>query len=466
MFTASRQIVYSAKKKGMFMEKPIMSVSGIRGRIGEGLSLELLRAVAYIQTKLAGGGKIIIGRDTRPSGEDVEKAVCQGIRAAGGTPVSIGIATTPTTSFATKYFGANAGIIITASHNPHPYNGYKPVHASGRLLNDSESSAIYKEYNAGSYLSDEEFAKFENTPAKIETTAISAHCDAILKSVNVDLIKNAKIKVAVDAINGAASPAFPVLLEKLGVKWVGVNVKSDGDFVHNPEPRPQHLTELHDLLKSEKGFWAGFAFDPDGDRLVCMGERGEPICEEMTLALSMMSVLASKKTAVATNLSTSMVIDDVAKNFGVEVIRTKIGEANVVDAIRENNLVLGGEGNGGVIFPEVSMVRDGLVGLALIIECMAKNAKKITQLTQAYKEYPIVKEKISINGLNPAEVLAKLTKIFAHEKIDTQDGLKVIYRDGWVHIRPSNTEPIMRVYAEAITQEKAEELAKMIMSKV
>jgi len=448
------------------MEKPIMSVSGIRGKIGDGLTFELLRAVAYIQTKLSGGGKVIIGRDTRPSGEEIEKWLSQGIRAAGGTPISIGIATTPTTCFATKHFGANSGIIITASHNPHPYNGYKPVHGSGRLLNDSESSAIYKEYNSGNYLSDKEFAKFENTPAKIETTAVSAHINAILKSVDVDLIKKAKIKVAVDAINGAASGAFPELLEKLGVEFKGVNVKSDGDFVHNPEPRPAHLTDLHNLLKSKDDFWAGFAFDPDGDRLVTMGEKGEPICEEMTLALSMMSVLASKKSAVATNLSTSMVIDDVAKNFGVKVIRTKIGEANVVDAIRANNLLLGGEGNGGVIYPAVSMVRDGLVGLALIIECMAKNNKKLTQLTSQYIEYPIVKEKISIVGLNPAEVLAKLTKVFAHEKIDTQDGLKIVYNDGWVHIRSSNTEPIMRVYAEAITQEKAEELAKMVMSKV
>jgi phosphomannomutase len=448
------------------MEKPIMSVSGLRGKIGGGLSFELLRAVAYIQTKLSDGGKVIIGRDTRPSGKEIEKWLCQGIRAAGGIPISIGIATTPTTCFAAKHFGANSGIIITASHNPHPYNGYKPVHSSGRLLNDAESSAIYKEYNAGNYLSDEEFAKFANTPEKIETTAVSAHCNAILKSVDVNLIKSAKIKIAIDSINGAASGAFPELLEKLGVKWEGVNVKLDGDFVHNPEPRPAHLTDLHNLLKSKNNFWAGFAFDPDGDRLVTMGEQGEPICEEMTLALSMMSVLASKKSDVATNLSTSMVIDDVAKNFGVKVIRTKIGEANVVDAIRANNLLLGGEGNGGVIYPAVSMVRDGLVGLALIIECMAKNGKKLTQLTSLYKEYPIVKEKISIDGLNPAEILAKLTKVFANEKIDTQDGLKIIYNDGWVHIRSSNTEPIMRVYAEAITQEKANELAKMVMEKV
>lgn len=448
------------------MEKPIMSVSGIRGKIGDGLSFELLRAIAYIQTKLSGGGKVIIGRDTRPSGTEIEKWLCQGIRAAGATPISIGIATTPTTCFATKYFGANAGIIITASHNPHPYNGYKPVHSSGRLLNNDESSAIYKEYENGNYLSDEEFAKFQNSPEKVETTAVSAHINAILKSVDADLIKKAKIKVAVDSINGAASSAFPELLEKLGVEWLGVNVKSDGDFVHNPEPRPAHLTDLHDLLKSKNDFWAGFAFDPDGDRLVTMGERGEPICEEMTLALSMMSVLSSKKSAVATNLSTSMVIDDVAKNFGVKVIRTKIGEANVVDAIRANNLLLGGEGNGGVIFPEVSMVRDGLVGLALIIECMAKNDKKIMKLVSLYKEYPIVKEKISIAGLNPTEILAKLTKVFADEKIDTQDGLKIIYNDGWVHIRSSNTEPIMRVYAEGVTQEKANELAKMVMEKI
>jgi phosphomannomutase len=443
-----------------------MSVSGIRGKVNDDLSFELLRTIAYIQTKLSSSKKIIIGRDTRPSGKDIEKALCQGILAAGGDPISIGIASTPTTCFATKYFGADGGIIITASHNPHPYNGYKPVHSSGRLFNAIESQKLYDEYEKGNFLSNFEFEKYPNEPKSFETTAINAHINAILKNVDVDLIRNAKIKIAVDAINGAASDAFPKLLSALEVKYEGINCKSDGDFTHNPEPRPTHLLELQNLLKSKSGFWAGFAFDPDGDRLVTMGENGEPICEEMTLALSMMSVLADKKSNVATNLSTSVIIDDVAKNFGVEVIRTKIGEANVVDAIRENGLILGGEGNGGVIYPVVSMVRDGLVGLALIIECMAKNNKKITQLTSLYKEYPIVKEKISIEGLNPKAILAKLTKIFADEKTDTQDGLKIIYPDGWVHIRSSNTEPIMRIYAEAKTEDRAKELADMVMKEV
>jgi phosphomannomutase len=443
-----------------------MSVSGIRGKVGDDLSLELLRAVAYIQAKSSIGKKVIIGRDTRPSGEDIEKAICQGIFAANKEPVSIGIATTPTTCFATKYFEAATGIIITASHNPHPYNGYKPVHFSGRLFNAVESRDLYYEYEKGNFLSDAEFEKFPTSPKKVEKTAVSAHIDAILKNVDVDLIKKSKIKIAVDAINGAASASFAQLLSALGVEYEGINCKLDGDFVHNPEPRPAHLLELQNLLKSKKNFWGGFAFDPDGDRLVTMGENGEPICEEMTLALSMMDVLPEKKTDVATNLSTSMAIDDVAKSFGVNVIRTKIGEANVVDAIRENNLALGGEGNGGVIYPAVSMVRDGLVGLALIIECMAKNKKKLTQLTSLYKEYPIVKEKISTTGLNPDEILNKLTKIFATEKIDARDGLKIIYNDGWVHIRSSNTEPIMRIYAEANTEAKAKELAEMVMKEV
>jgi len=448
------------------MEKPIMSVSGIRGKIGEGLSFEMLRAIAYIQTKLSRGGKIIIGRDTRPSGEEIEKWLCQGIRAAGGEPISIGIATTPTTCFATTYYKADGGIIITASHNPHPYNGYKPVFGSGRLMNEAESSAIYNEYHKGNYPSNEEFEKFENTPARVEYRAVSAHVDAICNEVNVSLIQMYNIKIAVDAINGAASGIFPMLLERLGVDWKGVNVKMDGDFTHNPEPRPQHLTELRDLLKSGRGYWGGFAFDPDGDRLATMGEHGEPISEEMTLAMSMMNVLKDIKTDVATNLSTSMVIDDVAKNFGVKVIRTKIGEANVVDAIRKNKLVIGGEGNGGVIYPRVTYVRDGLVALALILECMARNEMKITQLASQFAEYPIVKEKVSVDGLNPAQVLAKLTGYFAGEQLDTQDGLKITYPDGWVHIRPSNTEPIMRIYAEAMTIEKANELAKMVMERI
>ncbi len=444
---------------------PIMSVSGIRGKMGESLSTSFMSQIAYIQTKLAGGGTVIIGRDTRPSGLELEAAICRGVRAAGGTPVSIGIAPTPTTCFAVGHFGANAGAIITASHNPLPYNGYKMVHGEARLYAGAECDEVYAKFHAGEYPSDEEFAKFSDVPERTED-AVTPHIESILKSVDVEVIKAANMTVCVDSINGAAGVIFPKLLEQLGVKWTGVHNKLDGDFVHNPEPRPEYLTDLAALLKSTPEAWAGLVFDPDADRLATMGENGEPISEEMTMVLSLENVLAKEKSDVATNLSTSMIIDDVAKKYGVKVVRTKIGEANVVEAIRAKGLLIGGEGNGGVIYPRVSMVRDGLAGTALVCELMAKRGKKLTEITADWPLYPIVKEKIELGTLNPAKVLADLEKIFADQEIDTQDGLKIIYEDGWVHLRASNTEPIMRCYAEAKTDARANELAQMVMSKV
>ncbi len=444
---------------------PIMSVSGIRGKMGETLSTAFMSKIAYIQTKLAGGGIVIIGRDTRPTGLELEGAICRGVRAAGGTPVSIGIAPTPTTCFAVGKFGASAGVIITASHNPLPYNGYKMVHGDARLYSGSECDEVYAKFHAGEHPSDEEFLKYSDKPEE-EKDAVTPHIESILASVDTAAIKAAGITVCVDSINGAAGVIFPKLLEELGVKWKGVHNKLDGDFVHNPEPRPEYLTDLSDLLKITDDAWGGLVFDPDADRLATMGENGEPVSEEMTLVLSLENVLAKEKSDVATNLSTSMIIDDVAAKYGVKVVRTKIGEANVVEAIRGQNLIIGGEGNGGVIYPRVSTVRDGLVGTALVLELMAMTGKKLMALAADWPLYPIVKEKIELGDMDPKKVLADLEKVFAAEELDTQDGLKIIYSDGWVHLRSSNTEPIMRCYAEAKTEERAQELAKMVMSKV
>lgn len=444
---------------------PIMSVSGIRGKVPEQLPENFVSAIAYIQTKLAGGGKVIIGRDTRPTGEMLEKAICRGIRAAGGTPISIGIAPTPTTCFAVGALGANAGVIITASHNPLPYNGYKMVHKEARLYSGAECDAVYSQFHEGNYPTDEEFSKFDNSPADI-FDAVTPHLDKICSSVDVDLIKSANISVCVDSINGAAGVIFPQLLERLGVSWKGVHNKLDGDFVHNPEPRPEYLTDLATLLKKDKDSWAGLVFDPDADRLATMGENGEPISEEMTLVLSLLNVLSKEKSDVATNLSTSMVIDDVAKSFGVNVIRTKIGEANVVEAMVKNSIAIGGEGNGGVIYPSITTVRDGLVGTALILELMAKEKKKITDITVNWPMYPIIKDKIELGDMNPSDVVKKLSLGFSNETIDTQDGIKIIRDEGWVHLRASNTEPIMRCYAEGKTDEIVKNLAEMVMQKI
>jgi len=440
-----------------------MSVSGIRGKYGETFDEMLVSGIAFIQTRLAGGGKMVIGRDTRPTGGALTRAAARGISAAGGVSVDIGIAPTPTVCVAVPALGAVGGIIITASHNPLPYNGYKMVHRSGRLFKGDECEAVYSSFMDGDYPKREEIAKHSGEPFE-SVDASTIHIDRILACVDAALIRSKGIRVAVDSINGAAGAVFPKLLSKLSVSWEGVNNKLDGDFVHNPEPRPEHLGGLRNLLMGGGGFWGGFAFDPDADRLATMGEAGQEVSEEMTLALALQNILAKKSDNVATNLSTSMVIDDVAARYGVGVIRTKIGEANVVEGMRGNRCIAGGEGNGGVIYPAVCMARDGLTGMAVILEEMARTGKKLYELAMDWPVYYIVKERIQCEGIDPAALLNRLSAVFADENKNTDDGLKIIRDCGWVHLRASNTEPIIRCYAEAKSEVQARELAEMALA--
>lgn len=444
---------------------PIMSVSGIRGKMNETIFPYLFSTIAYLQTKQSGGGNILVGRDTRPSGDILARAVFQGIRKAGGTPLDLGVAPTPTVCFATKHFNASGGIIITASHNPLPYNGYKMVHASGRLYSGMECEEIYRQFHKGGYPSEKEITKSLDIPEK-ELDPVTPHIEAIVRAVDPELVRKRNITIAVDSINGAAGVIFPKLCDELSVTWNGVHNKLDGDFVHNPEPRPEHLDDLCRLLKSDEAFWGGFVFDPDADRLALMGEHGEPVSEEKTLALALENILQKEKSNVVINLSTTMLIDEIARKYGVSVIRTKIGEANVVEGMSRYNTIIGGEGNGGVIYPKVSTARDGLVGMALILELMAKTEKRIFELTSLWPTYPIIKEKIPLGKRNASDVIADLTEVFSVETLDTQDGLKIIREFGWIHLRPSNTEPILRCYAEAKTEEQARQLADMVLSKI
>ncbi|MBD3345442.1 MAG: phosphoglucosamine mutase [Chitinivibrionales bacterium] len=446
-------------------DQPIMSVSGIRGIVGESFTPELCSSMAYCQTKIAGGGDVIIGRDTRPSGESIMKAICKGVRAAGGIPVDIGIAPTPTTCVAVKEMNAQAGIIITASHNPSQYNGYKMVHHSGRLYTGAECEEVYNRYRNSKEIYEEKIAAHDGTPGRT-VDASALHVELILNAVDVDTIRNMGLSVAVDSINGAAGAVFPLLLEKLGVSWHGVNTDLSGNFAHNPEPRPEHLIQLSEFLKNSSGLNAGFGFDPDADRLITMGEHGEAVSEEMTLALSLNAVLENEKSDIVTNLSTSRVIDDVAEKFGVKVYRTKIGEANVVEGMKAHGCAVGGEGNGGVIYPRVSTARDGFTAMALIIELMARKMTNLISLVKEWSSYALVKEKIPCENKSPHDVIARLVEKFSDETTDTQDGLKIIREKSWVHVRPSNTEPIIRCYAEAPSEKDARQLADMIIDAV
>ena len=443
----------------------MMTVSGIRGIVGETIDPLFISRMAYIQTRLAegNGGTIVVGRDTRPSGAEFAGAVFRGIRAAGGIPVDLGIVPTPTVCLAAAQTGARGGVILTASHNPSQYNGYKMVHSSGRLYRASECEAVYAAFNGNEFPDDRELSGFPAT-ARSTLDAAALHIKKIMDVVDTAAIRAAGIRIAVDSINGAAAAVFPALLESLGVQWIGVHNKLDGVFVHNPEPRPEHLTELADLLRGNPGCWGGFAFDPDADRLATMGENGETVSEELTLAFALQNLLARKPSPVATNLSTSMVIDDVAAEAHVPVIRSKIGEANVVEAMERNGCAYGGEGNGGVIFPSVVTARDGLTGMALILEHMARTSQRISRLASGLPHYFIVKDKIPCGSEEPAGLIAALDGHFTADRKDLTDGLKIIRDYGWVHLRGSNTEPIIRCYAEAKTERQAAELAAMVMT--
>jgi phosphomannomutase len=339
------------------------------------------------------------------------------------------------------------------------------IHSSGRLFSGDECETIYKRYREKQFPCSAIHNALESpVPGEKALTmdAIAPHLERIINEIDVDSIRKANIVIAVDSINGAGGVIFPELLAKLGVKWIGVYNKIDGDFVHNPEPRPEHLTDLSDLLKKNTGLWGGFVFDPDADRLALMGEHGEPITEEMTLVLALNNRLSKKPSPVATNLSTSMMVDDVARRFNCDVIRTKIGEANVVSAMLKRGCSIGGEGNGGVIFPAVSTARDGLTGMALILELMATTGAPLMKLVSQWRLYPMIKEKIPCENRDPSKLIGMLADQFKHETKDEQDGLKIIRENGWVHVRPSNTEPIIRCIAEAHTKEIAIELIDMI----
>lgn len=440
---------------------PIMSVSGIRGIVGESLTPLLVSRIAFLQTHAIGGGRIVVGRDTRPSGEMLARAAFRGIRAAGGLPVDIGIAPTPTTCIAVSEFGAAAGIIITASHNPIVYNGCKMVHASGRLFRADECEYVYNLFRQGAYPSEQELAVVADVPQE-KADAAAVHIGRICARIDTGRIRSARISVGIDSINGAAGVVFPLLLKKLGVEWKGINNKLDGDFTHNPEPRPEHLSDLSALLKKSPELWGGFVFDPDADRLATMDESGLAISEEMTLALALQNILNKSKSNVVVNLSTSRLIEDVATRFGVNVFRTKIGEANVVQDMERHQCAVGGEGNGGLIYPAVSWARDGLAALAVIIELMALTGKKLSALAAEWPVYVMVKEKIPVKNADPAALVTALSEKFTHEVTDGLDGLKIIRDYGWVHVRPSNTEPIIRCYAEARTKTEAMELISMV----
>lgn len=453
----------------------IKSISGIRGTIGgkpgEGLSaLDIVKFTAayaeFIKKNSPGNQRVVVGRDARLSGKMVDKLVCGTLISMGLDVINIGKATTPTTELAVTGLKAAGGIIITASHNPKQWNALKLLNHKGEFLNDAEGKKIIE------IAEKEEFTFSEVDQLGKEykdDTWLLRHIEMVknLKLVNPEAIAKANFRVAVDAVNSVGGSAIPDLLKALGVKnIIELNCEATGKFAHNPEPIPQNLTDISELMK-KGGADVGFVVDPDVDRLAIVMENGEMFVEEYTLVAIADYILSHTPGATVSNLSSSRALADITKKHGCTYSAAAVGEVNVVAKMKETGAVIGGEGNGGVIYPELHYGRDALVGVALFLTLMAESKLPVSELKKRYPSYSIVKNKIELTpDIDIEALLEKVKERYKNEKITDIDGVKIDFEDGWVHLRKSNTEPIIRIYSEAATPEKANELAERIKKEV
>lgn len=450
----------------------IKSISGIRGTIGgrsgEGLGgVDIVRFTAsfaaYIDSKRGDKPRrIVVGRDARLSGEMVSQLVIGTLMAMGFDVVNIGLATTPTTELAVTGENAAGGIIITASHNPLQWNALKLLDSNGEFLTDEAGKQVI----AAAEAEDFSFAEVLDLGTEFKNDFWGErHIEMVkdLKLVDVAAIRKAGFTVAVDAVNSVGGIVIPRLLKALGVKEVvELNCEATGKFAHTPEPIPENLTQIADLMK-EGCADVGFVVDPDVDRLAIVMENGDMFVEEYTLVAVADYILRHTPGSTVSNLSSSRALRDVTNAHGCNYSASAVGEVNVVAKMKETGAVIGGEGNGGVIYPELHYGRDALVGIALFLTLMAKSGKKVTELKSGYPQYSIAKTKIQLTpDIDVDAILDEMKKRYASENITDIDGVKIDFADCWVHLRKSNTEPIIRIYSEASTMEKAVALGEEI----
>lgn len=451
----------------------IKSISGIRGTIGgvpgEGLSpLDIVKFTAayakYIRsTTTKTSNIIVVGRDARISGAMVSGIVVATLTAMGFDVVNIGLASTPTTEVAVTGENACGGIIITASHNPLQWNALKLLNENGEFLNDAQGKEVLRIAESGDY----SFAEVLDLGHELtNNTWLHRHIDQVLALdlVDKDAIAKANFTVAVDAVNSVGGTAIPQLLKALGVKnIVELNCEVTGHFSHTPEPIPENLTQIAELMRSGKAD-VGFVVDPDVDRLAIVMENGEMFVEEYTLVAIADYVLSHTPGSTVSNLSSSRALRDITRKHGQEYNAAAVGEVNVTTLMKKTGAVIGGEGNGGVIYPAAHYGRDALVGVALFLTLMAKSGKKVSELKAGYPAYAIAKNKVQLTpDINVDAILAKVKEMYANEQVTDIDGVKIDFADGWVHLRKSNTEPIIRIYSEAHTMDEADALGKKIM---
>jgi phosphomannomutase len=432
------------------------SVSGIRGIIGESLTPENIIKHIYAFTNLLNKKDVVVGGDPRTSNGFIRPMVKSTLMACGFNVIDLGITPTPTVQIAVEKLKAAGGIAITASHNPIEWNGLKFIGPDGLFLPQNLITKLFE-------IADDVKRDYPNWK-KIGTSsqyasAIDDHLEQIynLEFINVDQIRKNKFKVAVDCVNGAGGLIVPKLLEYFGCEVVGINLEPTGIFAHKPEPIPQNLKDLSNLVK-ENNCNIGFAVDPDVDRCAIIGNDGNPIGEEYTLAIAVKFILSQKLGHVVVNLSTSRVIDDIVQYYNSVLHKSKVGEINVAEKMKEIDAVVGGEGNGGVILPEIHLGRDAPVAIALTLQQLAEFGGSLTEFKQTLPQYYIIKDKAPIGNVNPDKVFEHFSDHYKDEQLNTTDGLRIDLSEYWIHLRKSNTEPIMRIIVEARTPEKSWEI--------
>lgn len=454
----------------------IKSISGIRGTIGggvgEGLNpLDIVRfTAAYArhirENKKTDSNKIVVGRDARISGPMVNQVVTGTLLGMGFDVVNIGLATTPTTELAVVMEGAAGGVILTASHNPKQWNALKLLNEKGEFLNAAQGEDVLSKAAAEDF----DFASVDEVGKLTEDDSYTRkHIDSVLALdlVDAEAVRNAGLSVAIDCVNSVGGIAIPALLEALGVKNTSLlYCEPNGHFPHNPEPLPEHLTEISSLMKSGKAD-VGFVVDPDVDRLAVICENGEMFGEEYTLVAVADYVLQHTPGNTVSNLSSTRALRDVTRKYGMEYNASAVGEVNVVAKMKATDAVIGGEGNGGVIYPASHYGRDALVGIALFLTYLAKTKKKVSELKKEYPVYFISKNKIELTpDINVDNILSAIKQKYQEYEVNDIDGVKIDFPEGWVHLRKSNTEPIIRIYSESETPEKADRFAQDIIAEI
>ena len=439
------------------------SISGIRGIVGDGLEPEIIIKHTNAFAEFIESGKVVIGRDARITGGMVNLIVTGTLLAKGIDVVDIGICPTPTVQFNVKKLIASGGIAISASHNPNQWNALKLLNRTGQFLSPEEFVQMQK-YLGNTELSYQSWDKIgKRTEYK---QGIQNHVDAILDlgMIYLDEIRKRKFKVVLDCVNGAGAFVLPEFLKEFGCDVIEMACEKTGIFPRLPEPLPENLTETMKKVKETKAD-IGIVVDPDVDRLVLITDKGEPFSEENTIVQVVQFVLSRKKGDVVVNLSTTRAVDVVAAKYGCKVFRSPVGEANVVKKMKEVKAIIGGEGSGGVIFPDLHYGRDALVGIALTLQHLTDYGKPISNMKNELPQYFIVKKKIEVTK-SPDDVIQKLVDHFSEGRINTEDGLRVDFDDHWVHFRMSNTEPIIRIIVETKSETEAKSLSEKYLQQI